>query len=290
MISFDYPVLLIGANGMLGRAFRQELERSGIAYAAPSRECLDIRDADALAREIDGELSAVINCAGWTDVDGAEADPAGAMALNATAPGEMAKACAKAGIPFVHYSTDYVFDGQPGAPWARDGLRQPVNAYGHSKAIGEDLVGLSGAEHLIIRTSWLYAPWGKNFLRTMASAMQANPKVRVVDDQAGRPTSAEWLAQASLRLLQLEKRGIWHVTDGGHCSWHRFALAIREALHLDCEVEACASDAFPRPARRPQWSVLDITETEMAIGQAPGWEESVKDAARRSAAAARIAA
>ena len=290
MISFEYPVMLVGANGMLGRAWRQELERSGIAYTAPSRECFNICDPEQIHREIDGQLSAVINCAGWTDVDGAEADPAGAMALNASAPGNLALACDHAGIPFVHYSTDYVFDGEVGSPYLPDDPRGPVNAYGRSKAIGENLVRMNSAHHLIIRSSWLYAPWGKNFLRTMADIMRTNPKVRVVEDQIGRPTSAEWLAQASLRLLMTDKRGIWHVTDDGQCSWHRFALAIRDALNLPCEVEPCASSTYPRPASRPEWSVLDISRTTEAIGQAPHWEDSVRDAARRATSDARIAA
>jgi dTDP-4-dehydrorhamnose reductase len=281
------PVLLIGGSGMLGRAFRQLFDMARVQYAAPTHAELDVCNGAHLDKWVSASRSVVINASAWTDVDGAEANEAGAMAANASAVGELVKRCIAVGALLAHYSTDYVFEGT-GTPLATDGVRKPVNAYGRSKAKGEELLeelDPKAKNHVLIRTSWLYAPWGKNFVRTIAGAAKTRPGLKVVNDQHGRPTSCEHLAKATLRLIQAGERrfefaspkapGAWHITDAGQCSWFDFATRI--ALHANpaCKVEPCGSDAYPRPARRPAYSVMDISRSERLLGKFPSWEENL---------------
>jgi dTDP-4-dehydrorhamnose reductase len=181
----------------------------------------------------------------------------------------------------VHFSTDYVFSGDATEPYAVDESRKPLNAYGRSKALGEELLEDSGAAYLLIRTSWLYAPWGKNFVRTMVDLGRSRPQVRVVDDQRGRPTSAEHLCSATLQLLASEARGVFHVTDGGEASWYEFARAIFALARCSAKLEPCSSQEFPRPAPRPSYSVLDLSETEKRLGPAPLWQANLESVIAR---------
>ncbi len=267
--------LLISPRGMLGRAWQAVLEEQGRPFEAVSRPEFELTDVACLERITPGRYARVINCAAWTDVDGAEADEAGATEVNGEAVGRLARRCAEAGSVLVHYSTDYVFPGDARSPYPVDAPHQPINAYGRSKARGEVLVREAGGEHLIVRTSWVYAPWGKNFVLTMRSLGAGRDRLTVVDDQRGRPTSALHLAQTSARLLEAGARGTLHVTDGGACTWHELATEVVKTVNPDCVVEPCSSDAFPRPAPRPAYSVLDLGPTEALVGPMPPWQDNV---------------
>jgi dTDP-4-dehydrorhamnose reductase len=269
-------VLLIGAAGMLGRAWKRLLQDGDLAFEAPSSESLNLLDRASIETFVKPGLRTVINCGAWTAVDDAETHEAQATELNGIAVGVLAARCKDVGARLVHYSTDYVFDGSAREPYRVDEPRKPVNAYGRSKALGEELLLASGVEALLIRTSWLYAPWGKNFVLTMRNLAQRGETLRVVDDQRGRPSEAGHLARTSLALLEHGCRGIYHVTDGGECSWFELARLIAGIANPRCRVEPCASDAFPRPAKRPAYSVLDLSATEAVVGPMPDWQSQVK--------------
>jgi len=270
----DYVVL--GAAGMLGRAFVQNLSARGSSFLALGRKELDLRDADATVRAVEG-ARVVINCAAYTNVDGAESDEGAATETNGLAVGRLAAACSDAGATLVHFSTDYVFDGQAREPYPTDGVRRPINAYGRSKAVGEELLEASSCRYLLIRTSWVYAPWGKNFVLTMAKLLREKPRVQVVDDQRGRPTSSLWLAEASLRLVEAKASGTFHLTDGGECSWYELARTIGDVLGTTATVDPCSSDEFPRPAPRPAFSTLDLTKSEAILGAFPHFSLAVRE-------------
>jgi dTDP-4-dehydrorhamnose reductase len=218
----------------------------------------------------------VINCAAFTDVDGAEDHEGAATAINGDGVGRLARRCADVGAVLVHYSTDYVFDGQAHEPYVAEHPRAPINAYGRSKARGEELLVAAGGPHILLRTSWLYAPWGKNFVLTMRDLTRSRSKLNVVADQVGRPTSAQYLARRSLELLRAEGRGTFHVTDGGMCSWYELAREVAAIVDADCRIEPCTSADFPRPAPRPAYSVLDLTRVESVLGPSRPWRENVR--------------
>lgn len=268
-------VLLLGADGMLGRAWHQLLQAQALPHQTRVFPGFDLTARDQVDALPLAEVDVVVNCTGWTDVDGAEADEAAATALNGDGVGWLAEHCARAGCTLVHYSTDYVFSGDATTPYPVDHPRAPLNAYGRSKAAGEAHIEASGVRYLLVRTSWLYAPWGGNFVRTMARLGRQRDSLMVVDDQRGRPTRAEHLAATSLALLRKGASGPLHVTDGGECSWYEFARAIIERVNPACTVNPCTSDQFPRPARRPTYSVLDLTPVEALVGPMPPWTEQV---------------
>lgn len=274
-------LVLIGAGGMLGRAFREELGRRGEEFTALTRAQIDLSKPDGVAAAIPPTARTVINCAAWTNVDGAEASEAEATAVNGAAVGALAARCREVGAALVTYSTDYVFNGAAAAPYRTDQERDPLNAYGRSKAVGEELLERSGARYLNLRTSWLYAPWGNNFVRTIARLLREKPSIKVVDDQRGRPTSAEHLARATLALIERGATGTLHATDGGACTWCGFAREIGRLTGAPGKVEPCTSAEFPRPAKRPAYSVLDLSQTERLIGPMPDWKANLADVARR---------
>jgi dTDP-4-dehydrorhamnose reductase len=273
------PLLILGSGGMLGRAFGALLEREGLPFRGLDVPDFDLADPETVARAIAPDVRTVINCAAFTDVDGAEAREPEANALNGAGVGELARRCEQVGATLVHYSTDYVFDGAATRPYRVDHPRSPMNAYGRSKAMGEVLLEESNARYLLIRTSWLYAPWGKNFVLTMRHLTRSQPTLKVVHDQVGRPTSAEYLAERSLRLLQKGETGTFHVTDGGQCSWFEFADRVRELCGAECRIKPATTAEytaeFPRPARRPSYSVLDLSRTDAAIGPSRPWQENL---------------
>lgn len=274
-------ILLIGYAGMLGRAWVRMLQAKGLDFTAVDYPELDLRAPKTIRAQVNGAYRLVINCAAYTDVDGAELDAERARMINGFGVGELAAACRDTGAVLVHYSTDYVFDGQADRPYGVDAPRRPINAYGQSKALGEELVERAGGEYLLIRTSWLYAPWGRNFVRTIAAAAKERPVLKVVNDQRGRPTSAEHLATMSWRLLEKGVRGIWHVCDGGECTWYEFAKEIVGRVNPACRVEPCTSQEYRRLARRPAYSVLDLSRTEALLGSMPVWRENLADVLRR---------
>jgi len=269
------PVIVVGALGMLGRAWRELLQQKGIPHTGLDLPELDITDTDSIAKHIQPGCKAVINCAAYTDVDGAEEHEPAALKLNAQAVKNLADRCKEIGAVLVHYSTDYVFDGQADSPYPTDHPRDPVNAYGRTKAKGEELIESSGCQYLLVRTSWLYAPWANNFVGTMIKLTAERDTLLVVNDQFGRPTSAQHLASASLSLLEKNARGAFHVTDAGECSWHGFACEIAKLSGNTCDIKPCGSSQFPRPASRPAYSVLDISKAEAIIGAMSNWKHNL---------------
>jgi dTDP-4-dehydrorhamnose reductase len=275
------PILLVGDRGMLGRAFRELFTRAARSYQGFDLPDLDAADGAQVAALFRKPWSALINCAAFTNVDKAEADEVAALRGNATAPRVLGQACATAGIPLLHFSTDYVFDGKASRPYRADAPVDPLGAYGRTKAAGEQAIAASGARYLIVRTSWLYAPWGNNFVRTMDRLTRDKPSLKVVHDQRGRPTSAEHLAATALALLDRGATGTFHVTDGGECTWYEFTLAIAKQLGRTCTIAPCTTAEFPRPAPRPAYSVLDLRTTEALLGPMPDWRANLADVLAR---------
>jgi dTDP-4-dehydrorhamnose reductase len=280
------PILLVGDRGMLGRAFRELFARTNRAYEGFDLPAFDAAEQAQVAAVFARPWSALINCAAFTNVDAAESDEPAAMRGNATAPRVLAEACVHAGIPLLHFSTDYVFAGNAQQPYPVDALIQPLGAYGRTKAAGESAIreasethqigtSASGVRYLIVRTSWLYAPWANNFVRTMAKLSRDKPALKVVNDQRGRPTSAEHLAKSALALLDRGVTGTFHVTDGGECTWYELTCAIAEKLGRTCTISPCTTAEFPRPAPRPTYSVLDLSKTEALLGPMPAWQDNL---------------
>jgi len=253
--------LVVGGSGQLGRAMQTELAKSGTEFLALDRSQLDVTDEEAVRSAIhEYRPSTVLNATGWTNVDDAENFEEAATLLNAAAPGYLAQACSQINSRFVHISTDYVFLGDVQSPWREDSPLSPVSAYGRSKAKGETLVReLYGDGSYIVRTGWLYSPWGRNFVKTMARiALKEIGPVSVVNDQRGQPTSALDLA---LQIRQMISRGsdpgTYHGTNNGEATWFEFARHIFKKCGADSErVVPVDSDHAPRPAKRPAYSVL----------------------------------
>ncbi len=268
-------LLVTGAAGMLGQAVVVAATRLGHEVTALSRAELDITDADHVRRALAaGAPAAVVNCAAWTDVDGAEAHEAAATRINGDGAGVVAQAAAAAGIRLVHVSTDYVFDGGKASPWVESDPVAPLGAYGRSKLAGERAVTASGSEHAIVRTAWLFGAGGRNFVDTMLALGAERDEVAVVTDQVGSPT---WTGHLAPALVELAERhgdtGILHAVVEGSCSWNELAVEAFHVAGLACRVLPTTSDRFPRPARRPRYSVLG-TEREPAV-RLPAWQEGV---------------
>jgi dTDP-4-dehydrorhamnose reductase len=272
-------IVIIGSTGMLGSELMAACTRRDQAvkgFAGPDE--IDITDERAvrvlIARE---DPSVVINATGYTDVDGAEADPAAAELVNRAGVAHLARACRDAGALFVHYSTDYIFDGRAERPYLPDDRAAPLSVYGRTKLAGEREVTASGCRALIIRASWLFAPQGHNFVRTILKLAAERPKLDVVDDQRGRPTYAPDLAQMTLRLLDRGGRGVYHAANDGQCTWFGLAQAIVEGAGLSCDVRPCRTADFPRPAPRPAYSVLDLGGTATLVGRPRTWQAALAD-------------
>lgn len=272
--------LIVGAHGQLGRALRQ-CAPAGTALVLADRAKLDISDADAVEALIGAERPDLIfNAAAYTAVDRAEQEEEAALAVNGLGAGHLAAAAGRVGARLVHVSTDFVFDGAAGCPYPPDARTGPLSAYGRTKLEGEKRVG---GDALILRTAWVYASEGGNFVRTILRLMKERPEVRVVADQVGTPTYAPGLAQALWRLAGQGGRGIYHYTDSGVASWYDFAVAIQEEalaaglLESAVPVVPIATAEFPVPARRPSYSVLDKSATWAALGgAAPHWRVNLR--------------
>lgn len=269
--------VITGAGGMLGRAWRELLEAEQLSYVAYDRIQLDIIDAQAVEAKIPQGVQAVINCAAYTDVDGAEQHEDDALRINADGVARLAERCFVIGATLVNYSTDYVFAGDATVPYPTDAPIAPASAYGRTKAAGEQAIVDAGCHHRNIRTSWLYAPWGNNFVRTMLRLTDERDTLSVVNDQRGRPTSATHLASVSKQLLNAAPDGTYHVADGGECTWFDFAQEIARQANHACDIQPCTTDQFPRPAPRPAYSVLDLSRTEAAVGPMPDWKNNLAD-------------
>jgi dTDP-4-dehydrorhamnose reductase len=247
-------LLVTGAGGMLGRDVTAAAERAGLAVTPLSRAELDITDAAAVRAAIArARASAVINCAAWTDVDGAEANEDAATAVNGAGAANVVAAANQAGAFVVHVSSDYVFDGTARQPYTADAPTNPLSAYGRSKLAGERAIAGSGAT---VRSSWLFGAHGRNFVDTMLRLGREREQVTVVDDQIGCPTYTGHLAEALVQVAVERRRGVLHVAGGGSCSWHDLAVAAFREAGVDCEVVRGKTVDLERPAPRPAYSVL----------------------------------
>lgn len=288
-------LLVFGGAGQLGRELLRALAplgpivaatRSGELADGSSCEVADFDAPDSLSALLDRlQPSVVINAAAYTAVDKAEQEPEAAFRVNAQAPGIIARWCASNGVPMVHYSTDYVFNGQGKAPYVEEDATAPLGVYGASKRDGEDAVRAAGGRHLIFRTAWVYASHGNNFLRTMLRVGADRNELQVVADQIGTPTSAALIADVTAQALQHpgQLSGTWHLTASGQTSWHGFAEAIfAEALSMGVlvkapTVQAITSAEYPTPAKRPAWSVLDNHKLQRDFGiNLPAWQEGLR--------------
>jgi dTDP-4-dehydrorhamnose reductase len=288
-------ILLLGANGQLGRELQRALAplgtivattRSGVLPDGSACEVADFDQPGSLTALLDRlRPSVVVNAAAYTAVDRAEEDRDAAFRANAEAPGVLAQWCAQAGVPLVHYSTDYVFDGQGTRPYREDDATAPLGVYGASKLAGEDAIRAAGGRHLIFRTAWVYASHSANFLRTMLRVGADRDVLRVVADQVGTPTPAALIADVTVQALQHGGglSGTWHLTATGETSWHGFAEAIfTEAVAAGVlarapTVEAITTAEYPTPARRPAYSHLDVAKLEKDFGVTlPRWQDGLK--------------
>lgn len=293
-------VLLLGGNGQVGRELRRSLPALGdVVVATREGEGADIAadfdQVDALAALVETLApDIVVNAAAYTAVDKAETEADVAYRVNAEAPAVVARACAARDALFVHYSTDYVFDGQSKQPYREDDATAPLGVYGASKQAGEQAIRASGARHVILRTAWVYAAHGKNFLLTMLRLAGERDELRVVADQFGAPTPAAFIADATRALLRhgSVQSGTLHLTTRGETSWHGFASAIMEDAHelgllqrMPCVLPITTAD-YPTPARRPGYSVLDTTRLQRDFGiMPPDWREGLKQTLKELAAA-----
>jgi dTDP-4-dehydrorhamnose reductase len=268
-------LLVTGAGGMLGGAVADAAARAGHEVCALTRAELDITDADAVRRAVrEAGAQAVVNCAAYTDVDGAESDRAGAQAVNATGAHNVAAAAAAGGAAIVHVSTDYVFDGSKDGPWLESDPTGPLGVYGETKLAGEHAVAQANRDHVIVRTAWLYGAGGRNFVDTMLSLGATRDEVAVVTDQVGCPTWTGHLAAALVQLAQgPPATGIHHIAGAGSCSWNELAREVFDRAGLDCRVAPATAADHPRPARRPANSVLG-SERAGALVLAP-WQDGL---------------
>jgi dTDP-4-dehydrorhamnose reductase len=268
-------LLVTGGAGMLGQAVAAAATRLGHDVIALPRADLDITDADHVRRVIGAaEPRAVVNCAAWTDVDGAETAEAAATYVNGAGAGNVARAAADNGARVVHVSTDYVFDGSKTTPWVESDPVAPLGAYGRSKLAGEEEVAAAEGEHAIVRSAWLFGAGGRNFVDTMLSLAQERDEVSVVTDQVGCPTWTGHLAEALVELAERRSDvGIFHAAATGACSWYELAVEVFARAGVRCRVLPTTAARFARPAPRPAYSVLE-TERE-ATPILPPWQDGV---------------
>ena len=243
---------------MLGRDVVRAARLGNHEVEAVARRDLDVTDSDAVdAAVADARPDAVVNCAAFTDVDGAETSRDDAMLVNAEGARNVSRAAARAGAAIVYPSTDYVFDGESDTPYFEPDETNPLSVYGESKLAGEMDTATVNDRHFVVRTSWLFGTGGRNFVETMLELGSEQSEVLVVRDQVGAPTYTGHLAVGLLRLAETEAFGLHHMAAGGQCSWFEFAQAIFEAAGVDCRVLSTTTEEFARPAPRPAWSVLD---------------------------------
>ncbi len=251
-------ILLIGRHGQVGWELERRLADLGEVIAT-DRSSLDLADPDAIVRGVrSARPEVIVNAAAYTAVDRAESEPEVAGRINAAAPAVLAEEARRGHALLLHYSTDYVFDGAKPQPYTEEDATNPLNVYGASKLQGERAIAASACRHLILRTSWVYAARGKNFLLSILRAAREKRGLRVVDDQVGAPTSAPAIAEATVRLLRTGKaEGLYHMSAGGKTTWHGFAEAILEEAGLAVAVQRISSGQYGAPARRPRNSLLE---------------------------------
>ena len=291
-------ILVTGANGQLGNEMRLVSKSANDHYTftdvveveGVETTLLDITDAEAVRRMVKEKgIGCIVNCAAYTNVDKAESDEALCRKLNAEAPKILAEAMKEVNGLLVQISTDYVFGGDPyNTPCREDQKGTPTGVYGQTKLEGEQNIEAVGCDYVIIRTAWLYSEFGRNFVKTMLNLTATRPKLNVVFDQAGTPTYAYDLAEAIKTVLAdyekecpeagYGKKGIYHFSNEGVCSWFDFTKKIAElAGNTACDIQPCHSDEFPSPVKRPAYSVLDKTKIKETFGvKVPYWTDSLK--------------
>ena len=287
-------ILVTGANGQLGNEMRIVAKGSKDHYIftdvieakGQKTTILDITNLDAIRKMVaDNDVKVIVNCAAWTNVDGAENPEKYELVekLNATAPENLAIAMKEVNGLLVHISTDYVFGGDPyNTPCKEDQKGTPTGVYGLTKLHGEQNIKKTGVDYLIFRTAWLYSEFGKNFVKTMLNLTSTKPQLKVVFDQVGTPTYAYDLAKAIFDIIENRKyegnTGIYHYSNEGVCSWYDFTKMIAEiAGNTACDIQPCHSDEFPSPVKRPAFSVLDKTKVKETFGLIiPYWTYSLR--------------
>jgi dTDP-4-dehydrorhamnose reductase len=276
-------VLILGGAGQVGRALQATAPADAKVIALTRADC-DLLDAQAIGRAVaDAAPEIVFNAAAYTAVDKAESEPELAAAVNGKAAGEIAEAARRAGARTVHVSTDFVFDGSGSRPYCPADAVNPLSVYGRTKLEGERAVAAVDPNALIVRTAWIYAAHGANFVNTMLRLMRERERIGIVADQVGTPTHAASVARALWALADARATGIHHYTDAGVASWYDFAIAVEEearALGLlarPVQVEPIATADYPTPARRPAYSVLDKSASWAVIGgPAPHWRVNLR--------------
>jgi dTDP-4-dehydrorhamnose reductase len=256
-------IVVTGAAGMLGQ---DVVRAAGDGVVALARTDLDVTDAAAV-RERLGGAELVVNCAAWTDVDGAEEHAEDALAVNRDGARNVAEAAERV----MYLSTDYVFDGTKRTPYVESDPTAPLQSYGRSKLAGELATAEANPRHFVVRSSWLFGAGGGNFVDTMLRLGEERDELRVVDDQVGCPTFTGHLAEAIVALARSEDYGIHHLAGVGSCSWYEFALEILERSGVECRLQPCTSAEYPLPARRPAWSVLRSERGRFL----PSWQEGL---------------
>ena len=278
-------VLVTGANGQLGWELQQAAKANpNFEFIFLDRSAMDLSNPDGLLKIIESYApSAIINTAAYTAVDKAETEKSLARIINAEAVAELATIAKNKNIPFITYSTDYVFSGNAAIPYETDTQLAPVNYYGKTKADGEQMALGANPDSIIIRTSWVFSSHGNNFVKTMIRLMKERDSLNIVGDQQGRPTYARDLATASIQILNalnlgLPIKGIYHFANPGETTWFDFAKKIKELAGLECTLTPINSDQFPTPAKRPNYSVLDTQKIEKELNlDIPHWELALSD-------------
>lgn len=287
-------ILVTGANGQLGTEFRNLSKNSSHkciftdVNSQPGIETvyLDITNIDAIRIIAESEkIDAIVNCAAYTNVDKAEDDLSMADLLNHSSAENLAIVAKERGIALIHISTDYVFSGSASSPRKEEDEKEPIGVYGATKLAGERAIQESGCRYLIFRTSWLYSPYGKNFVKTMISLTKEKPEIKVVFDQVGTPTYAKDLATLILKVLSeglTSDSGIYHYSNEGAISWYDFAKEISALAGTSGKILPCLSEEFPTKSSRPHYSVLDKTKVKKEFGiEIPYWRDSLKDCIER---------
>jgi len=267
-------VLVTGAGGMLGRDVMLAAGNAGHDVVGFGHTELDVVDAVAVEKRFDlARPDVVINCAAWTDVDGAEEAEEAAFAVNGTGAGNIAAAAARVGASVVYVSSDYVFDGAKGAPYVETDQPAPLSAYGRTKLAGEEATAAANKRHFIVRSCWLFGIGGGNFVETMLRLADTQNEVLVVRDQVGSPTYTWHLAHGLVRLIEGIEFGTHHMAAAGHCSWYDFAREIFEQAKVECKVLSGTTEMMGRPAPRPALSAL-VSGRRHAI-ELPTWQDGL---------------
>lgn len=287
-------ILITGANGQLGTELRNlaagsakewffsdVVEREGV-----KTHLLDITDREAVkAFVLDHDIDCIVNCAAFTDVEGAEERFELCDRLNRAAPEILGSVAALSDALLIQISTDFIFDGKATTPIREEAKAAPLSVYGKTKYAGELAVVSSGCKYLILRTAWLYSPYGKNFVKTMMRLTAEKESLKVVTDQVGTPTSALTLARLIFNIIEeglFRESGIYHLTDEGVASWFDFAYAVGQLCGNLCDVQPCRSEEFPQKAERPHYSVLDKSKVKADFNfRLPYWRDAVAECIRR---------